>query len=101
MRMARDFTHASHASPHRDRERKRRTRSNLALDPDPPPMQLDKPPGEGESEACPFGLLLRRPHLPKLLEYRLQVLWSDSHARVAHRHLHVPAHGRGPDTDPP
>ena len=40
-------------------------------------MQLDELPGQGESEPGPLDLLVRRPHLPELLEDRLLILRRD------------------------
>src|SRR5262249_39796828 len=69
-------------SLHRQRESERRSLAHLALHPDPPPVQFDELPGERQPKSSPLDLLVRRPHLPELLEDRLLILRGDAHAGV-------------------
>src|SRR5262245_56256567 len=78
---------SSFAVTHRNRERERRTHPELALHPDPAPVQLDELPTEGQPQPGALHLLLRRPHLPELLEHRFLILRRDADAGVADRDL--------------
>src|SRR5262249_4507735 len=74
-----------------------RSLAHLALHPDPAPVQLDELPGQGQPEPGSLDLLVRRAHLPELLEDRLLILWRDAHARVGdgdlgHAVVHRGAH---------
>jgi hypothetical protein len=73
---------------HRYRERERRALTYLARDPDPPAVQLHELPTQSEPQPRPLGLLLRRPHLPELLEHRLLVLWGDADPGVTNGNLY-------------
>src|SRR5499426_1810545 len=98
-----EFTVAGSAhssAPHRKDEGEGRALAHLAFYPDPTAMQLDELPRQCESEPGPLDLLVRRPHLPKLLEDSFMVFRCDAHARVAdgdlghavgHRGAHVDA----------
>src|SRR5262249_34643115 len=63
-------------------------------------MQLNELPGQCQSEPGPLDLLVRRPHLPELLEDRVLILWGDAHAGVGDGDLgHTVVH-RGAYVDP-
>src|SRR6185295_3229983 len=91
----------SFATAHRQREGKRRTHTDLALHPDPATMQFDELPTQGQSQPCALYLLVRRPHLPELLEHRLLVLRGDADPGVADRHLDHAVLSCGPDVNAP
>src|SRR4030095_12845202 len=76
------------AAGHPDREPEGRAVTQLALDPDLAAVQLDELPAEGQAEPGALDLLLRRPHLPELLEHRLLILRCYADPSVADRHLH-------------
>src|SRR5262249_64045 len=72
----------------------------LTLHPDPSAMQLNELPGQGQPESGPLNLLVRRPHLPELLEDRLLILRRDAHASVGNGNLgHAVVHC-GANVDP-
>src|SRR5262249_608602 len=83
----------------RQRERKRRALPYLALHPDSATMQLDALAGESQPQASTLHLLVRRPHLPKLLEDRLLVLRRDANPGVGNRDLSYAVVDRGADID--
>src|SRR5882724_3222079 len=72
---------SSFVTVYRDRERECRAHAHLALDPDSSTMEFDELPAERQPQAGPLHLLLRRPHLPELLEDRLLVLRGDADPR--------------------
>src|SRR5262249_29795553 len=80
----------SEARAHRQRERKARALPYLALHPDAAPVQLDELPRQGQAKARPSHLLVRCPHLTKLLEDRLLILWRDANAGIGHGYLYQP-----------
>src|SRR4030088_2226384 len=59
----------------------------LAFHPDLSPMELDELPGERQPESRALDLLVRRPHLPELLEDRLLILGRDADPGIRHGHL--------------
>src|SRR5262245_18791588 len=63
-------------------------------------MQLNELPGQGQSEPGPLDLLVRRPHLPELLEDRLLVLGCDTYASVSDGDLGHAVVDRSADVDP-
>src|SRR5258707_12305764 len=63
----------SFVAAHRERERERRADSDLARHPDPSPVQLDELARERQPKPRALRLLVRRPHLAKLLEHRLLI----------------------------
>src|SRR5262245_31111509 len=65
-------------TPRRDGERKRRAHADLALHPDPSSVELDELPTERQAQSRAPRLPLRRAYPPKLLEYRVLVLRSNS-----------------------
>src|SRR5215475_11099162 len=81
-------------------ERERRPFPCLALDPDPPTVQLNELPGQSEPEPSSLDLLVRRPHLPELLEDRLLILRRDAHTRIAHGDLGHAVVDRAAHVDP-
>src|SRR5215475_1393298 len=85
----------------RQRERERRAGSRLALHPDPAGMQLDELAGERQPEPGALHLLVRRPHLPELLEDRLLILRRDADPSIAHGDLHAAVRRPPPYLDPP
>src|SRR4030095_4423412 len=80
----------SFAASHPDREREGRAHVHLALDPDVAAVKFDELSAERQSEARAFRLLLRRPDLPELLEYRLLVLRRDPGPGIADGHRDEP-----------
>src|SRR5215471_18588384 len=91
---------SSFAMADRQGERERRPLPGLALHPDPPAMQLDELSGERQPEPGPLDLLVRRAHLPELLEDRLLILWCDAHAGVGDGDLGYAVVHRGAHVDP-
>src|SRR5262249_43620169 len=85
----------------RQAEGERRAHSQLALHPDPAAVQLDELPTQSQPQPRALHLLVRRPHLPELLEHRLLILWGDANAGVADGDLDEPVLWRGRDLDPP
>src|SRR5262245_40414409 len=86
---------------YRNHEHERRTHTHLALHPDPAPVQLDELPTECQPQPRALYLLVCRPHLPELLEYRLLILRRDADAGVADRDLDRPVLWHSGDLDPP
>src|SRR5262245_32573798 len=85
----------------RNRERKRRTNPQHALHPDPAPVQLDELPTEGQPQPRTLHLLLRRPHLPELLEDLLLIFQSDANPGISDRDLHEAIPWHCAHIDPP
>src|SRR4030095_9819930 len=79
---------SSFAATHRDRESERRALSHLALDPDTAAVELDEFPAQGQAQSCTLSLLVRRPHLPELLEHGLLILRRNADPSVADGDLH-------------
>src|SRR4029450_1396278 len=88
------------AATHREREREDRTRADLALHPDLAAVEFHKLPTQGQSHPCALHLLVRRPDLPELLEYRLLVLRRDPDPGVADRHFDRLVNRHRPYFDP-
>src|SRR6266852_6561137 len=72
----------SFVAAHRKRERERRADPDLARHPDPSPVQLDELARERQPKPRALRLLVRRPHLAKLLEHRLLIPRRDADAGV-------------------
>src|SRR5262245_56859952 len=66
----------------RQRERKRRALSLLALHGDPSAVQLNEFPAQRQPQPRALHLLVRRPHLAKLLKDRSLILRCDAHTGV-------------------
>src|SRR5438132_2154475 len=92
---------SSFAMTHRDHEGERRTHTHLARDPDPPSVEFYKLPTQGKPQPGALHLLVRCPHLAKLLEHGLLILWGDANPCIADRDLDRPVLWRGLDLDPP
>jgi hypothetical protein len=56
--------------------------SELALQPDPPAAEYDELSGERQPEAGVLDLLVRRPHLPEVLENRLLIAGGDADTSI-------------------
>src|SRR5260370_11076044 len=63
----------SSVAAHRERERECRADPHLTRHPDPSPVQLDELARARQAEPGALRLLVRRPHLPKLLEHRVLI----------------------------
>src|SRR5262249_55420727 len=74
----------------RQRKRERRALAQLTLHPDPTAVQLNELPTQGEAQPGALDLLVRRPHLPELLEHRLLILRGDADPGVADGDLDEP-----------
>src|SRR5262245_51385152 len=86
---------------YRNRERERRALAHLALHPDPPAVQFDELTAQGQPQPRPFRLLVGRPDLAELLEYRVLVLGRDPNAGVDDRNFDGSITQHGPDFNPP
>src|SRR4029450_4201076 len=84
----------------RDRDRECRTRAQLARYPNLAAVEFDELPTERQPEPRPLRLLLRRPHLPELLEHRILVLWRNAPPGIADCPLHGPILWHCRDLDP-
>src|SRR5712691_645771 len=83
----------------RQREGERRADADRARDPDLAAVELDELAREREPEPRALDLLVRRPHLPELLEHRLLILGGDADTSVLHGHQGVPVAHAGADVD--
>src|SRR5438132_13946866 len=86
---------------HRDHEGERRTHTHLARDPDPPSVEFYKLPTQGKPQPGALHLLVRCPHLAKLLDHAFLTLWVDANPCIADRDLASPVLWRGLALDPP
>src|SRR5260370_38731850 len=73
----------SSVASHRERERELRADPDLARHPDPAPVQLNELAREGQAEARPLRLVVRRPDLPELLDHCILIRQPVADPRVA------------------
>src|SRR5262245_45924113 len=78
-----------------------RTHPQLALNPNPASVQLDELPTEGQPQPRALHLLVRRSHLPELLEHRLLIFRGNADTGVPDGDLHEPVPWHSADFNPP